>query len=244
MPTIGPASGHRNWPVCRPPSPVPGMDTLLIALASFIPMLLLLVVVHELGHFWTAKAFGVKVLEFGVGYPPRAFGIYTGRTEALVTQATICLNGSLSAIKPGQVVRILSGETDDGNLVARYVEIRLQQQPKQPARCRFPSAWQAGRSGNGRIPATRGQSTRSALRPHRIGGHDLFGQLAATRRIRETCRRKQPGGSAELGSTQRWSTRHCAGRRFGDERPVSHCGLCHHGDGSAHRGDRRNRADH
>lgn len=100
------------------------MDTLLIALASFIPMLLLLVVVHELGHFWTAKAFGVKVLEFGVGYPPRAFGIYTGRTEALLADATVCLNGSLSAIKPGQVIRILSGETDDGNLVARYVEIR------------------------------------------------------------------------------------------------------------------------
>ena len=100
------------------------MDTLLIALASFIPMLLLLVVVHELGHFWTAKAFGVKVLEFGVGYPPRAFGIYTGRTETLLTHATVCINGSLSAIKPGQVVRILSGETDDGKLVARYVEIR------------------------------------------------------------------------------------------------------------------------
>ena len=100
------------------------METLLIALASFIPMLLLLVVVHELGHFWTAKAFGVKVLEFGVGYPPRAFGIYTGRTVALLNHATVCLNGSLSAVKPGQVVRILSGETDDGNLVARYVEIR------------------------------------------------------------------------------------------------------------------------
>lgn len=100
------------------------METLLIALASFIPMLLLLVVVHELGHFWSAKAFGVKVLEFGVGYPPRAFGIYTGRTVTLLNHATICLNGSLSAVKPGQVVRILSGETDDGNLVARYVEIR------------------------------------------------------------------------------------------------------------------------
>ena len=100
------------------------METLLIALASFIPMLLLLVVVHELGHFWTAKAFGVKVLEFGVGYPPRAFGLYTGRTVALLNHATVCLNGSLSAVKPGQVVRILSGETDDGNLVARYVEIR------------------------------------------------------------------------------------------------------------------------
>ena len=87
------------------------MDTVLIALASFFPMLVLLVVVHELGHFWTARAFGVKTLEFGVGYPPRAFGIYTGRTETLLTAATVCLNGSLSAIKPGQVVRVLSGES-------------------------------------------------------------------------------------------------------------------------------------
>ena len=30
------------------------MDSWLIALASFIPMLLLLAVVHELGHFWMA----------------------------------------------------------------------------------------------------------------------------------------------------------------------------------------------
>ena len=100
------------------------MDTLLIALASFIPMLLLLVVVHELGHFWSAKAFGIKVLEFGVGYPPRAFGVYTGRTETLLYPTTVCLNGSLGSIHPGQVVRILSGETADGNLVARYVEVR------------------------------------------------------------------------------------------------------------------------
>ncbi len=100
------------------------MDSWLIALASFIPMLLLLVVVHELGHFWSARAFGVKVLEFGVGYPPRAFGIYTGRTETLLAPTTVCLNGTLAHIQPGQVVRVLSGETADGELVARYVELR------------------------------------------------------------------------------------------------------------------------
>ena len=102
------------------------METLIIALASFIPMLLLLVVIHELGHFWSAKAFGIKVLEFGVGYPPRAFGIYAGRTTALLSQHTVCLNGTLSEIRPGQVVRVLSGETDDGQLVAVYVEIKGQ----------------------------------------------------------------------------------------------------------------------
>jgi regulator of sigma E protease len=35
-----------------------------------------LVFAHELGHFWTAKRFGVKPKEFGFGFPPRIWGIY------------------------------------------------------------------------------------------------------------------------------------------------------------------------
>lgn len=100
------------------------MDTWIIAVASFVPMLLLLVVVHELGHFWSARAFGIKVLEFGVGYPPRAFGIYTGRTETLLSPTTVYLNGAVGAIRPGQIIRVLSGESEDGQLVARYIELR------------------------------------------------------------------------------------------------------------------------
>ncbi|OGG50283.1 hypothetical protein A2763_01295 [Candidatus Kaiserbacteria bacterium RIFCSPHIGHO2_01_FULL_54_36] len=38
-----------------------------------IAILVLLIVAHELGHFIAAKIFGVRVEEFGVGYPPRAF---------------------------------------------------------------------------------------------------------------------------------------------------------------------------
>lgn len=100
------------------------MDTWIIAVASFVPMLLLLVVVHELGHFWSARAFGIKVLEFGVGYPPRAFGIYTGKTETLLTPATVCLNAAMGEIRPGQVIRVLSGEDAEGHLEARFVELR------------------------------------------------------------------------------------------------------------------------
>lgn len=35
---------------------------------------------HELGHFWAAKYFNVKVEEFGFGLPPRLWGIQKGET--------------------------------------------------------------------------------------------------------------------------------------------------------------------
>lgn len=41
----------------------------------FIALLSLLVFVHELGHFCVARRMGMKVEEFGFGFPPRLFGI-------------------------------------------------------------------------------------------------------------------------------------------------------------------------
>jgi regulator of sigma E protease len=38
-----------------------------------------LVFAHELGHFFTARSFGVKAEEFGFGFPPRAVGWYKNR---------------------------------------------------------------------------------------------------------------------------------------------------------------------
>lgn len=46
----------------------------------FVLTLLLLVVIHEFGHFIVAKKFGIKVLEFGFGIPPRAWGKKFGET--------------------------------------------------------------------------------------------------------------------------------------------------------------------
>ena len=41
------------------------MESFLIAVGAMVPMLLVLVVVHEFGHYATARKLGVKVLEFG-----------------------------------------------------------------------------------------------------------------------------------------------------------------------------------
>ena len=51
-----------------------------VALLAFFGIIILLVFVHELGHFVTAKLAGVKVEEFGFGYPPRLVGIKRGET--------------------------------------------------------------------------------------------------------------------------------------------------------------------
>lgn len=48
----------------------------IVAIVAFLLMLGLLVVVHELGHFLTAIWMGIKVEEFGVGFPPRAMVLF------------------------------------------------------------------------------------------------------------------------------------------------------------------------
>ncbi len=66
-------------------------------------ILLVLVVVHELGHFLMARAFGVRVDEFGVGYPPRAKKLFVWK-ETLFT---------LNWLPFGGFVKIFGEETTE-----------------------------------------------------------------------------------------------------------------------------------
>lgn len=47
----------------------------MVTLLIFIAVLFVLVISHELGHFVAARKSGMKVYEFGFGFPPRLFGI-------------------------------------------------------------------------------------------------------------------------------------------------------------------------
>src|SRR5579872_471356 len=53
---------------------------MIITIITFILILSVLVLIHELGHFLVAKKLGIKVEEFGFGFPPRAFGFRKGET--------------------------------------------------------------------------------------------------------------------------------------------------------------------
>ena len=109
------------------------MDAVLFAIVTLVPLLLILVVVHELGHFATARAFGVKVLEFGVGFPPRAFGVYTGRTPVMLHPRTrfVGLSGPQD-LKPGQRVKVGSLEDEECGLVAFEVELHRKREKDEP----------------------------------------------------------------------------------------------------------------
>jgi regulator of sigma E protease len=72
----------------------------MIFVLAMIAMVVALVVIHELGHFAVAKFFGVRVNEFGVGFPPKLFGWRKGETEY-----------TFNAVPLGGFVR-LEGEED------------------------------------------------------------------------------------------------------------------------------------
>jgi len=67
----------------------------MLFIIIFIICLNILVFIHELGHFLVAKRNGLKVEEFGMGIPPRIFGIKKGETIY-----------SLNALPIGGFVRI------------------------------------------------------------------------------------------------------------------------------------------
>lgn len=84
----------------------------------FLALLSLLIFVHELGHYVMAKRSGMKVHEFGFGFPPRLFGIrkengrwkIVGR-KSVSTENTIY---SINVIPLGGFVKIM-GEDSEAN---------------------------------------------------------------------------------------------------------------------------------
>jgi len=75
---------------------------MLLTVVIFFIILSILVLVHELGHFLAAKKAGIKVEEFGLGYPPRVWGKKIGETLY-----------SINALPFGGFVRLYGEELAD-----------------------------------------------------------------------------------------------------------------------------------
>src|SRR3990167_9876937 len=74
---------------------------MIFSIIIFIFTLLVLVIIHELGHFLVAKKFGIKILEFGFGIPPKIFGKKFGETLY-----------SINALPIGGFVRLLGEDSE------------------------------------------------------------------------------------------------------------------------------------
>lgn len=87
----------------------------MIGIISFVVVFGLLIFVHEFGHFVAAKLAGVRVEEFGFGYPPRLLQLGTWRGTKL----------SLNMLPVGGFVRMSEGDpTAEGSLASRGRAVR------------------------------------------------------------------------------------------------------------------------
>ncbi|MFH1129606.1 MAG: RIP metalloprotease RseP [Patescibacteria group bacterium] len=75
---------------------------MILTIIVFLLILGVLIFAHELGHFISAKKAGVRVEEFGFGFPPRIFGFKKGDTTY-----------SINAVPLGGFVKIFGEEQDD-----------------------------------------------------------------------------------------------------------------------------------
>ncbi|HUV45803.1 MAG TPA: RIP metalloprotease RseP [Dehalococcoidia bacterium] len=78
-----------------------------IVIILFILTLFVVISLHELGHFIAARRAGVKVEEFGLGFPPRLFGIKRGEIvysiNAIPAGAFVKSTGEIDPSVPGSL---------------------------------------------------------------------------------------------------------------------------------------------
>ncbi|HEX8941258.1 MAG TPA: site-2 protease family protein, partial [Candidatus Limnocylindrales bacterium] len=86
----------------------------LVTVVIFLVMLGTLVIVHELGHFVTARLADIRVLEFGIGFPPRA-RVLGERGETLYTLNWLPIGGFVK----------LEGEDGDSDDPRSFSRARL-----------------------------------------------------------------------------------------------------------------------
>jgi regulator of sigma E protease len=85
-------------------------------LGLFILLLGVLITVHELGHFLVAKACGVKVVRFSIGFGPKLFGFTKGDTEYQV--AALPLGGYVKMAGDSPYEELTPEEAERGFLNA------------------------------------------------------------------------------------------------------------------------------
>lgn len=94
-----------------------------MSIIIFIAVLVVLILVHELGHFIVAKKFGIRVDEFGIGYPPKLFGKKFG--ETLYTLNLLPFGGFVKIFGENPDKESISGPNKDRSMACKLKEYKL-----------------------------------------------------------------------------------------------------------------------
>lgn len=90
-----------------------------MSIIIFIVVLAILIFVHELGHFIVAKKSGIKVSEFGIGFPPKLWSKQKGETLY-----------SVNAIPFGGYVKIFGENPDEESIAGPEKERSFVNKPR------------------------------------------------------------------------------------------------------------------
>lgn len=90
-----------------------------MSILIFLIVLIVLILVHELGHFLVAKACGIRVDEFGLGFPPKIFGVKYGETTY-----------SINWIPFGGFVKIFGENPDEDSISGPSASRSMVNKPK------------------------------------------------------------------------------------------------------------------
>jgi regulator of sigma E protease len=104
---------------------VTGFFQSVITVVLFVLVLGVLVIIHEIGHFASARLAGVRVLEFGIGFPPRA-KVLRNKGETLYTLnwlpigGFVKLEGEDGADPNATAPTAASSRTDQGSIASGF----------------------------------------------------------------------------------------------------------------------------
>jgi regulator of sigma E protease len=98
----------------------------MLTLVAFVVVLGPLIFFHELGHFVAAKLTGVRVEEFGFGWPPRIFKFWQSPSQLTVGSTPIVTPRNFELpenIRVGQHVAVITSHEQEGTCTLRELRV-------------------------------------------------------------------------------------------------------------------------
>jgi len=105
------------------------MNTSLLGGIIFVVVFAGIIILHELGHFFTARLLGIDVEEFGVGFPPRLARLWSARGRLVIAGRDVKIprNFDIPLDQQSFLHRPVNLTTDEvkGKLVLRTIDFAI-----------------------------------------------------------------------------------------------------------------------